>query len=233
MGKDSFLLRGEWLDAISALDDADAGKLLKAVYEYNVTGEDPTDLSPMAKLVFLMARPFFDESAEKYRRVCERNRSNGAGGGRPKNEEEEKPKKPSGFSRFSDDDEEKPKKPSGDEYEYEYDSEYDSDSFPAERERETRTRAQGTPENVSLTPAQLDQLKKLYPDKWRDLVDHFSTYLFNHPEKRYRRHYETILDWAKRDGVPDASDSTPKTYDLDDFFEAAVEKSMRNGEAAT
>lgn len=127
MGKDSFLLRGEWQEAFNALSDEDAGKLIKAVYEYNITGEDPQDLPPMAKVVFLMARSFFDESAEKYRRICERNKSNGDKGGRPK--EEEKPKKPSGLFGLSEETEEKPKKPSGVYYDsdYEYDSEYDYD----------------------------------------------------------------------------------------------------------
>ena len=30
--KDSFLIRGEWQDAISALSNEDAGQLLKAIY---------------------------------------------------------------------------------------------------------------------------------------------------------------------------------------------------------
>ena len=91
------------------------------------------------------------------------------------------------------------------------------------------SRAPGLPENVDLTEEERGRLEALYPNDWKDMVDHFSLYLFNHPEKHYRRPFDTIREWARKDGI--AEGQTPKTYDLDDFFEAAVERTQRKAEA--
>lgn len=118
--KKSFLLLLEYQDVIEALSNEDAGLLIKAIYKYEATGE-VIELPPVVKIAFIPIKNKLDENRDKYEAKCELNRANGNKGGRPKNETEENPKKPNGFSENQTvnlETEENPKKP---------DNEYDND----------------------------------------------------------------------------------------------------------
>ena len=83
--KDTFLLFTEHKDAVGALSDEDAGKLLKAMYAFHAGDESAGDsLPPMAKLVFLMLKPVFERSQTKYEETVQKRREAGAKGGRPR-----------------------------------------------------------------------------------------------------------------------------------------------------
>ncbi len=83
--KDTFLLFTEHKDAVGALSDEDAGKLLKAMYAFHAGDEDAGEsLPPMAKLVFLMLKPVFERSQTKYEETVQKRREAGAKGGRPR-----------------------------------------------------------------------------------------------------------------------------------------------------
>lgn len=94
MGKDNFILQNSHKDLFNTLTDSQAGKLIKAIFQYEESGEIP-NLSPATQMAFVSIRGTLDKNAEKYAKVVERNRENGKRGGRPK--KEEKPKKASGF----------------------------------------------------------------------------------------------------------------------------------------
>ncbi len=55
----------------------------------------------------------------------------------------------------------------------------------------------GVNENVNLSDAEYDSLKKLYPD-YLVKIDYFSSYMAT-TGKKYNNHYHTILQWAKKD----------------------------------
>ena len=55
----------------------------------------------------------------------------------------------------------------------------------------------GVNENVLLSDAEYDSLKKLYPD-YLVKIDYFSSYMAT-TGKKYDNHYHTILQWAKKD----------------------------------
>ncbi len=55
----------------------------------------------------------------------------------------------------------------------------------------------GVNENVILSDAEYDSLKKLYPD-YLVKIDYFSSYMAT-TGKKYDNHYHTILQWAKKD----------------------------------
>lgn len=115
MGKDSFILYTEQKEVIDKLTDEQAGKLIKAIYEYVSTDRMP-ELEMTIDLVFTLFKIALDKNKEKYQNVIERNRENGLKGGRPK-----KTKKPSGFL-------ENPTKPKKADNDNEYDNEYDNDT---------------------------------------------------------------------------------------------------------
>ena len=70
-------------EQISMLSDEEAGQLYKALYAYSFRGEE-VDLPPLAKLMFSIMKQKIDRDRQKYCEKLERNRENGAKGGRPK-----------------------------------------------------------------------------------------------------------------------------------------------------
>ena len=79
----SYIMFTAWSPLVRALSDEAAGKLFKAICDYQdgnpVTFEDQT-----LNAVFALFVAAFSENAEKYERVCARNAVNGLKGGRPK-----------------------------------------------------------------------------------------------------------------------------------------------------
>lgn len=65
------------------LTDVQAGRVIKAAIGYFDSGVLPEELEQAESLVFESLRFDIDRNAEKYRAICERNRTNGKNGGRP------------------------------------------------------------------------------------------------------------------------------------------------------
>lgn len=65
MAKDSFILYTEQKEVIDKLTDEQAGKLIKAIYEYVETGEMPK-LDTMLDLVIIPFKQNIDRNADKY-----------------------------------------------------------------------------------------------------------------------------------------------------------------------
>ena len=82
---ESFILHLDWKRAVLCLSNEEAGILLKAIYAWHAGEKMPEKIPENVLTFLLLAQPFFEENAEKYRKTCLRNRANGARGGRPKN----------------------------------------------------------------------------------------------------------------------------------------------------
>ena len=78
---DSFVYYKSFVDAMEILSVQEYGEVSKAINRYAIYGEEPDDLSPMAKIVFIMAKPQIDANSER--------RINGSKGGRPKKDNKE------------------------------------------------------------------------------------------------------------------------------------------------
>ena len=81
--KDGFKARNFWGGAIRALTDEEAGRLIKAVFEYTTTGKQPK-LQGAEKGIFLMIASILKEDEEEERRQIEKKVKAGAAGGRQK-----------------------------------------------------------------------------------------------------------------------------------------------------
>ena len=128
--KESFVMNLRYREQLRMLSSSDCGRLLWAIYDHEA-GEEPNlrGMSPPALMLFSVICQQLDYNREEYRERCRQNMENGKKGGRPRkkqgdplSEPTEKTKKTERFSK-------KPKKP---DYEYEcgngYDSEYEFDS---------------------------------------------------------------------------------------------------------
>ena len=93
--KDNFLLKKSQQDVFNELTDEEAGKLIKGVFQYVNTGV--SGLSGVLNAVFIPIQKYIDENEKKYQAICERNRQNGANGGRPRKVEEETQENPVGY----------------------------------------------------------------------------------------------------------------------------------------
>lgn len=109
--KKSFIFYDEWGGSFALLPAEDQAQLLMAILEYRRTGTPP-ELEGGVEIAFSFIRSQLDRDNERYTRRCERNRQNGAKGGRPKKAEgsSENPQKPRESERLF----EKPKKPDND-----------------------------------------------------------------------------------------------------------------------
>jgi hypothetical protein len=79
--KKSFILHLDSLEILNELTDEQAGKLLKACYDYNI-GIEP-ELDTLTRMIFIPFRNQFNRDLEKYQDTCEKNKLNGSKGGRP------------------------------------------------------------------------------------------------------------------------------------------------------
>lgn len=91
MERRAFLMYSEWHPLLTGMTDEQAGKLIKAIYAYQ-KGEEYEITDTLLLGVFQMIKAKFDADRKLYEEKCEKNRANGAKGGRPKAKKEE-PKK--------------------------------------------------------------------------------------------------------------------------------------------
>ena len=89
--KKSFILYCDTLAVLDHLTDEQAGQLFKAIKSYQSNQE--SELDPIIRVAFTSFEAHFIRDDEKYQHICERNRVNGAKGGRPK-----EPKEPTGLN---------------------------------------------------------------------------------------------------------------------------------------
>lgn len=116
----SFILHNDSLNVLDILTDEQAGKLFKAIKNYQ--NGVPQELDFGINIAFVQFENQFKRDDEKYESVIERNKINGSKGGRPKNptEPKETQNNPVGFLETQNNPTE-PKKPDSD-------SKSDSDS---------------------------------------------------------------------------------------------------------
>ena len=85
----------------------------------------------------------------------------------------------------------------------------------------------GIYDNVTLSQSDLAKLKEEFPDDYEQRIDRLSEYMES-TGKQYKNHLATIRAWAKREDAKQSRDSEEgaSTFDVDDFFAAAVKKAL-------
>lgn len=105
--KKAFVMYAEWQPLIESMTDEQAGKLIKAIYDYQYGEEAPPE-ETLLNSIYQMMRNRFEVDAAKYKEVCEKRKINGQKGGlakatnakqkvanatKPKEPKKEEPKK--------------------------------------------------------------------------------------------------------------------------------------------
>jgi hypothetical protein len=84
--KKSVIIYVDWIDTFEALQDDEAGKLIKHLFRY-VNDLDPEPPDRLIGLMFEPLKATLKRDLKRYEKKCETNRVNGLLGGRPKSEE--------------------------------------------------------------------------------------------------------------------------------------------------
>lgn len=84
----------------------------------------------------------------------------------------------------------------------------------------------GKYKNVFLTGEEMAELQREYPADWSTRIERLSEYM-DSTGKTYSGHLSTIRRWARTDWTP-VRGSPPRSFDADDFFKNAVEKSYKS-----
>lgn len=71
-----FILHYDSAEAVNMLSDTEAGRLLKALFEYNRTGALPEHLKSGTAILFSQLRAQHDRDRQRYERKCRTNREN-------------------------------------------------------------------------------------------------------------------------------------------------------------
>lgn len=95
MARESFILYKSFYLPIKELSIEEKGQMLDAIFQYHTEGKI-CELSPVCQMAFNFMKGQFERDDEKYQKVVERNRTNGAKGGRSKANPDE-PKEPTGI----------------------------------------------------------------------------------------------------------------------------------------
>lgn len=89
--KENFLLKKNQGEIFEALEDSEAGKLIKGIFKYVNTGD--SGLEGSLKAIFISIKIEIDNNEKKYKERCETNKINGAKGGAPKGNKNAKKEK--------------------------------------------------------------------------------------------------------------------------------------------
>ena len=86
MAKRGFVLFYDYAEQFGALSDASAGKLIKAIFEYETTSATPK-LPPKAEMAFMFIKNSLDENKDKYEKTCEKRSEAGIKSGEIRHEQ--------------------------------------------------------------------------------------------------------------------------------------------------
>ena len=236
--KSSFVLYTNFYNQFAMLSAEDRGDLILAIFEYEATGEVKTPLTPLPALAFSFIKDTLERDRATYEETCRRNRENGKKGGRPK--KNDAPQKTDGFS-------EKPKKPYNDnDIDNGIDNGIDNDiDIGIDMDGGEKDCGAVQKESISesplltlfapLTPPLSEQEKEELKEKGVPL-DYVTLRLERARAyaKKHRISVTVVLwEWWQQDQhtrrtpvcAPPASpvpQNPNKSYDLDDFWQAAV-----------
>jgi hypothetical protein len=85
--RESFIMYKSFYEPISGLPDEVLGRLLRAIFNYQISGVEPDKTSDVY-MIFLFFKNQFRLDNIKYDKTCEKNSKNGSLGGRPKKPKE-------------------------------------------------------------------------------------------------------------------------------------------------
>jgi hypothetical protein len=184
--KKSTYIYHDSLSIVDEMPDEMAGQFVKSLLRL-MNGEEVLTDNFAIKVALHPFRNQFSRDQEAYEKQCEKNRINGAKGGRPP-KTEPIPKNPSGLLKTQ----AIPNNPDTDtDTGTGTDTDIRRDNLKQLRKRKA---AFGSLSNVLLSQEEMEKLKEKFKGETGDKIDTLSEYLAQKGAK-YKSHYATILAW--------------------------------------
>ena len=199
--KDTGIIRFDWIDDQMPKDEYSEDErktMCYAVFMYrNGEGIEPSFEDRSMRTCWRNIKREIDANVKKYEETTEKNRANGAKGGRPKNPQ--KPNETQNNRSVFGETQQNPQKPN----ETLYDNEYDNDNeYDLKKEKNKKKKEPKKPfgefGNVMLTDAEYIKIQERFPLDYDDRIEKLSAYIAS-TGKKYKDHRATIMNWARRD----------------------------------
>ncbi len=188
--KDSFVLYTDQKAVMDKLSDEQAGKLIKAIYEYVESGEMP-ELDNVLDLVITPFKTVLDKDKAKYEEVSKARAEAGSKGGKAKESNDKQNKQlqtnESKTSNCNDND-----------------NVNDNDL-----EKENIKKKYGENGNVKFTDEEYEKVKAYFPNDYTERIQGLDDYIQS-KGKRYKDFFATLKTWARKDGYKPPSVIEPK-----------------------
>ncbi len=182
MGSNTFILFDDLQEPIMLLSDEEAGKLFKGIFQYR-NGGLREELVGATHIAFMFIKLQLDRSEDHYEMICERNRINGAKGGRPP----KNPDNPVGFlGTQHNPDEPNITLP---------DPKPESDPDPKPKKK--KKNIYGEYNHVRLTEDEYESLSEKVFDR-EELIKRLDEYIET-TGKSYKNHSLVIQNWDKKE----------------------------------
>ena len=208
MNKKGLVFYYDWLEQLSVLNDSDFRRVIAAIILYHKTQATPEPINPLADMALGFIIPQIARMKEKG--------ANGKLGGRPKKSQEVAEADP--VSRET----EKNSTPQS-----EVPSSINNNDEICHSEE--KKRPYGDFFNVLLTKDELEDLKQKFPTDYDKRINDLSYYIKSKGDS-FASHYGAILNrhrYTASTGSSTSAVSIESTFDTDDFFSAALERSNR------
>lgn len=249
--KKSFILYHSYENQLRLLSLEDRGRLITAIFEYDRTGIPPQGLPPVVEMALSFIRTALDRDREEYEEVSRRNSENGKKGGRPrKNEKAEKthPFSEKTKKAYNDNDNDNDNDDdNGNGKEEEKKKEKETAPFPAEILPLWAPPTSEAPPPVGPRLTEEEKKELLSGGLTEDYINKRLLRAASFAELQGKPIRQILWEWWEQDrrstpppktksqafayskSTPAMSatpffSSLPKTYDLDDFFQAALNR---------
>lgn len=157
------------------------GRLMDALFDLDDGGDPDVSDDKMVAMAFAFMSLQQQIDREKYDKIVERNRKNGAKGGRPK----KNPENPNGFFKNPNDNV----------------NENENDNENVNVNEASHDDTYGTLGNVRLAPGEYEHLMATY-ERCTELIDKVSVWLPNSSGRHYDDHFALCLKFANNDNWP-------------------------------
>ena len=181
--KDSFVLYTDQKAVIDKLTYEQAGKLIKAIYEYVETGEMP-ELDNVLDLVITPFKTILDKDKAKYEEVSKARAEAGSRGGKQSKANESKESKRKQKKQLQ------TKCSNCDDN----DNEYDNDI-----KKENIKKKYGENQNVLFTDEEYEKVKAYFPNDYEKRIQNLDDYIQSKGAK-YKDFVATLKNWARKEG---------------------------------
>ena len=222
----SFILYHDFEPMLQLLSMEQRGMLITAIFDYSVRGMKTEDLPDVVNMAFCCIQRALERDAIAYEEKCRINAENGKKGGRPR--KNSLISKTEGFF-------EKAKKAYSDnDTDIDSDSDSDNDTVSvsdhvhgSEREDNRHGSAPTHGSAAPLTEYEKQELKDLGVPL--DYISPRQSRALSYAQASGKKVTDVILSWWREDQRKKAPPkSENKSYDIDDFFQAALTRSNRN-----